>query len=297
MAARQRPAASRCARIPIGAVGANFEARPNVAVDVAGQLLKSPERARCCARAARRSARSPCSSTRCCARRSTDAGLPPAAVGLVRSPDREGARILVSLPERAAARDPARQRRDDGGARARGGRSTACARSRTPRAAVSSISAPPPTRRRRRRSSRRASTGSASATASTCCSSTARPRRRPALPRARAARHRGARAGAHRPRVGERPRAHRVGHRARRRLARRGGRARERRDVGARRDDRHRGRGGGASASSTVYRGTAAFWNATTRFTDGFALTGAPETGINVDRVPGPRGPVTYRDL
>jgi glutamate-5-semialdehyde dehydrogenase len=45
------------------------------------------------------------------------------------------------------------------------------------------------------------------------------------------------------------------------------------------------------------YRGTAAYWNATTRFTDGFALTGAPETGINVDRVPGPRGPVTYRDL
>jgi glutamate-5-semialdehyde dehydrogenase len=45
------------------------------------------------------------------------------------------------------------------------------------------------------------------------------------------------------------------------------------------------------------YRGTAGFWNATTRFTDGFALTGAPETGINVDRTPGPRGPVTYRDL
>jgi glutamate-5-semialdehyde dehydrogenase len=45
------------------------------------------------------------------------------------------------------------------------------------------------------------------------------------------------------------------------------------------------------------YRGTAGFWNAPTRFTDGFALTGAPETGINVDRVPGPRGPVTYRDL
>jgi glutamate-5-semialdehyde dehydrogenase len=45
------------------------------------------------------------------------------------------------------------------------------------------------------------------------------------------------------------------------------------------------------------YRGTAAFWNATTRFTDGFALTGAPETGINVDHTPGPRGPVTYRDL
>jgi glutamate-5-semialdehyde dehydrogenase len=45
------------------------------------------------------------------------------------------------------------------------------------------------------------------------------------------------------------------------------------------------------------YRGTTAFWHATTRFTDGFALTGAPETGINVDTTPGPRGPVTYRDL
>jgi glutamate-5-semialdehyde dehydrogenase len=45
------------------------------------------------------------------------------------------------------------------------------------------------------------------------------------------------------------------------------------------------------------YRGTAGFWHAPTRFTDGFELTGAPETGINVDGVPGPRGPVTYRDL
>jgi glutamate-5-semialdehyde dehydrogenase len=46
-----------------------------------------------------------------------------------------------------------------------------------------------------------------------------------------------------------------------------------------------------------AYRGTAAYWQAPTRFTDGFALTGAPETGINVDWTPGPRGPVTYRDL
>jgi glutamate-5-semialdehyde dehydrogenase len=46
-----------------------------------------------------------------------------------------------------------------------------------------------------------------------------------------------------------------------------------------------------------AYRGTAGYWNATTRLTDGFALTGAPETGINVDWTPGPRGPVTYRDL
>jgi glutamate-5-semialdehyde dehydrogenase len=46
-----------------------------------------------------------------------------------------------------------------------------------------------------------------------------------------------------------------------------------------------------------AYAGTGAFWNATTRLLDGFALLGAPETGINVDHVPGPRGPVTFRDL
>ena len=37
--------------------------------------------------------------------------------------------------------------------------------------------------------------------------------------------------------------------------------------------------------------------HAPTRFADGFELTGAPETGINVDWAPGPREPVTYRDL
>ena len=45
------------------------------------------------------------------------------------------------------------------------------------------------------------------------------------------------------------------------------------------------------------YRGTGAFWNASTRWLDGFRLLQAPETGINVDSVPGPRGPVTDRDL
>jgi glutamate-5-semialdehyde dehydrogenase len=46
-----------------------------------------------------------------------------------------------------------------------------------------------------------------------------------------------------------------------------------------------------------AYRGTAAFRNATTRLTDGFKLLGTPETGIGVGWAPGPRGPVTYRDL
>jgi glutamate-5-semialdehyde dehydrogenase len=45
------------------------------------------------------------------------------------------------------------------------------------------------------------------------------------------------------------------------------------------------------------YAGTGAFWNASTRLLDGFKLRRVPETGINVDRVPGPRGPVTFADL
>ncbi|WP_323373551.1 aldehyde dehydrogenase family protein [Plantactinospora alkalitolerans] len=43
--------------------------------------------------------------------------------------------------------------------------------------------------------------------------------------------------------------------------------------------------------------GTGVFWNASTRLLDGFKLHGVPETGINVDHVPGPRGPVTFQDL
>ena len=46
-----------------------------------------------------------------------------------------------------------------------------------------------------------------------------------------------------------------------------------------------------------AYTGTGAFWNATTRLLDGFKLFAVPETGINLDAVPGPRGPVTFRDL
>ena len=54
---------------------------------------------------------------------------------------------------------------------------------------------------------------------------------------------------------------------------------------------------GAAEEFIAAYAGTGAFWNATTRLLDGFKLLAAPETGINVDHVPGPRGPVTYRDL
>lgn len=45
------------------------------------------------------------------------------------------------------------------------------------------------------------------------------------------------------------------------------------------------------------YGGTAVLWNASTRLVDGHAMLGIAETGINVDRSLGPRGPVTYPDL
>jgi glutamate-5-semialdehyde dehydrogenase len=46
-----------------------------------------------------------------------------------------------------------------------------------------------------------------------------------------------------------------------------------------------------------TYSGTGAFWNSSPRLLDGFKLLSVPETGINIDVVPGPRGPVTFRDL
>jgi len=54
---------------------------------------------------------------------------------------------------------------------------------------------------------------------------------------------------------------------------------------------------GAAHEFLAAYTGTGAFWNATTRLLDGFKLLEVPETGINLDAVPGPRGPVTFRDL
>lgn len=52
-----------------------------------------------------------------------------------------------------------------------------------------------------------------------------------------------------------------------------------------------------ARAFIDAYTGTGVFWNTTTRLLDGYKLLGLPETGINVDHTPGPRGPVTYPDL
>ena len=200
-------------RIPIGAVGANFEARPNVAVDVAGQLLEVAERRGAAHRrrgaahghGARRRGAAP-GARRCGA--AAGGGRPRALAG---SRGRADPRLAAGG---AAARDPARQRRDDGGARARGRHARRShARARRGRRC--------PLYRRRCRpgeggGARRGEPrpARASATASTCCSSTARRTVElgPVLERLGIAVREPERA---RPRVGERHRAHRVGHRAR----------------------------------------------------------------------------------
>ena len=54
---------------------------------------------------------------------------------------------------------------------------------------------------------------------------------------------------------------------------------------------------GSASEFLGAWGGTGGFWNVSTRLLDGYRLLGVPETGISVDQVPGPRGPVTFHDL
>jgi len=279
-------------RIPIGAVGANFEARPNVAVDVAGQLLKSLNAA--VLRTGGAALRTVTALVDEVLRPALDgAGLPPGAVGLVRSPEREGARILVSLPDvlplvilRGSGETTAALARE---AAAHGVRTLAHAEG----GGVLYLHA------------------------------AADPAKAEAL------------VGASLDRLGVCNRLNVLLVDDERQvplalLARLGIAVREPARLGHEwANDPERiasitvrvvgsldeavalanGETSGLAAAIVTedaaaarrfldgYRGTAAFWNAPTRFTDGFALTGAPETGINVDRVPGPRGPVTYRDL
>jgi glutamate-5-semialdehyde dehydrogenase len=283
-------------RIPIGAVGANFEARPNVAVDVAGQLLKSLNAA--VLRTGGAALHTVTTLVDEVLRPALErAGLPPAAVGLVRSPEREGGRVLVSLPHvlplvilRGSGETTAELARE---AAQHGVRTLAHAEG----GGVLYIGAD------------------------------ADPARAQEL----------VEASLDRLGVCNRLNLLLVDRAAEEQLAgllllldRLGITVREPARLGHEwaNDPEHiasvtvhvvesldeavelanRETSGLAAAIATedeaaaerflsTYRGTAAFWNAPTRFTDGFALTGSPETGINVDRVPGPRGPVTYRDL
>jgi glutamate-5-semialdehyde dehydrogenase len=279
-------------RIPIGVVGANFEARPNVAVDVAGQLLKSLNGAvlRTGGAALRTVTVLVDEVLRPALQR---AGLPPEAVGLVRSADREGARALVSLPHVLPL------------VILRGSGETTAALAHE--AATHGV-----------RTLAHAEGGGV-----LYLHPAADPAKAEAL----------VEASLDRLGVCNRLNLLLVEDEAdvpRALLDRLGIEVREPERVGHEwaNDAEHissvtvkvvgsldeavalanRETSGLAASIVTeddaaaqrfldTYRGTAAYWNATTRFTDGFALTGSPETGINVDRVPGPRGPVTYRDL
>lgn len=298
-------------RIPIGTVGANFEARPNVALDVAGQLLKSLNTA--VLRTGGAALRTVTVLVDDVLRPALEqAALPPGAVGLVRSEDREGARALVTLPaeiplvilrgsgETTAAL--ARLAAEHGVrtlAHAEGGgvlyAHESADRDRLLALAGASLDRLGVCNRLNLCLVDRGATG--------------------LLPDLLALFSR----------VGLEVRA------TERALAVTGGAAlpldvrlghewandAERVatvtvDVVDNLDDAVRianaetsglaativaEDGEAAARFLDTYRGTAAFWQAPTRFTDGFALTGAPETGINVDWTPGPRGPVTYRDL
>ena len=274
-------------RIPIGAVGANFEARPNVALDIAGQLLKSLNTA------VLRTGGAALGTVTVLVDdvlrpALADAGLPPEAVGLVRTPDHEGARTLVSLPQHlplvilrgsgettAALAREAAQHGVRTLAHAEGGGVLYVHRAADPHK-VSAIV--------------RASLdrlGVCNLLNLLLCDDVSlvpvdalegfelRDELRewanvPEQIRSVTVRV-----------VSGVEEAARVANEETSGLAA----AIVTEDAGV------------AQAFLDAYRGTAAYWNATTRLTDGFKLTGSPETGINVDRVPGPRGPVTYRDL
>jgi glutamate-5-semialdehyde dehydrogenase len=280
-------------RIPIGAVGANFEARPNVAIDIAGQLLKSLNAA--VLRTGGAALRTVTVLVDDVLRPALeDAGLPAAAVGLARSADREGARILVSLPNvlplvilRGSGETTAALARE---AAAHGVRTLAHAEG----GGVLYIGAA-------------ADPGKARALIEASLDRLGVCNRLNLLLVDRESQVEFADVLARLEIEVREP--DRIGHEWANdadHIASVTVRIVESLDEAVALAN---GETSGLAAAIVTedettarrfldtYRGTAAFWNATTRFTDGFALTGSPETGINVDRVPGPRGPVTYRDL
>jgi glutamate-5-semialdehyde dehydrogenase len=296
-------------RIPIGVVGANFEARPNVAVDIASQLLKSLNA--CVLRTGGAALRTVTVLVDDVLRPALhDAGLPPAAVGLVRAAERAGAFALVSLPRevplvilRGSGATTAALARS---AAANGVRTLAHAEGggllyvdegadleRARKLVVASLDRLGVCNRLNLLLVHEAVAPSLGAFVDLLhergvdVRGTERARTfAPMLELDRPIGHEWA---------GEPDRVSTVSVAIVTSLA----------EAVTIANDETSGLAAGivtedaraASRFLDLYRGTAAFWHAPTRFTDGFALTGAPETGINVDWIPGPRGPVTYRDL
>jgi glutamate-5-semialdehyde dehydrogenase len=274
-------------RIPIGAVGANFEARPNVAADVAGQLLKSLNAG--VLRTGGAALRTVTALVDDVLRPAlSEAGLPPEAIGLVRTPDREGARLLVTFPDvlplvilrgsgetTAALAREAAQHGVRTLAHAEGGGVLYLHRAADPDLAKTIVA------------DSLDRLGVCNRLNLLLCDDMAQ------VPREALQGFELVDELREWANVPDRIRSVTV-------------RAVAGVDEAARiANEETSGLAASivtedadaARAFLDAYRGTAAYWNATTRLTDGFKLTGSPETGINVDRVPGPRGPVTYRDL
>ncbi|HET8968875.1 MAG TPA: aldehyde dehydrogenase family protein [Gaiellaceae bacterium] len=291
-------------RIPIGTVGANFEARPNVALDVAGQLLKSLNTA--VLRTGGAALRTVTVLVDEVLRPALEAaGLPPGAVGLVRSSDREGARVLVSLPQRIplvilrgsgeTTAALARLAAENGVrtlAHAEGGGVLYVHGSATAEKAIALVDASLDRLGVCNRLNLLLIDGDATELLGV-------------LLRALGERGLELRGDVD----GAQPLDGRLGHEwandadrvSTVTVALVAGVEEAVRIANEETSGLAAGivaeNAGAAERFLDGYRGTAAYWHASTRYTDGFELTGAPETGINVDWSPGPRGPVTYRDL
>ncbi len=289
-------------RIPIGTVGANFEARPNVALDVAGQLLKSLNAA--VIRTGSAALRTVTVLVDDVLRPALErAGLPPPAVGLVRSADREGARVLVSMPllvplvilrgSGASTAELVRLAAQSGVrtlAHAEGGGVLYVHAGASPEKALAlaeaSLDRLGVCNRLNLLLVDRGADGLLESLTELLREHGLEIRGEGGLPLDAPLGHEWA---SDPERVSTVTVAVVDGVEEAVRIA----------------NDETSGLAAGivtddAEAAERFldgYRGTAAFWHAPTRFADGYELTGAPETGINVDDVPGPRGPVTYRDL
>jgi glutamate-5-semialdehyde dehydrogenase len=297
-------------RIPIGTVGANFEARPNVAVDIAAQLLKSLNTV--VLRTGAAALRTVTVLVDDVLRPALDAaGIPPGAIGLVRSSSRDGARVLVSMPEHI----PLVILRGSGQTTAALGKLAAEHGVRT--LAHAHGGGVLYVHRSAERDRVLALIETSLDRLGVCNRLNLVLVDRDAMPLAPAIidslRHRGLEIRATPSFVELSPQVEPVdaplGHEwandhervATVTLA-------EVDDLDSAvkianeqtsglaaciiAEDRE-----AAERFLDMYRGTTAFWHASTRFTDGAALTGVPETGVNVEWAPGPRGPVTYRDL
>jgi glutamate-5-semialdehyde dehydrogenase len=296
-------------RIPIGTVGANFEARPNVALDIAAQLLKSGNA--CVLRTGGAALRTVTALVDDVLRPALErSGLPPGAVGLVRSPDREGARILVSLPEHiplvilrgsgettAALGRLAAEQGVRALAHAEGGGLLYVHEAASPDRALALVEASLDRLGVCNRLNTLLVDHRATALLADLLGALARAQVAPV------GTDRAVSAAGVAPL--DRPLRHEWANDPER-VATVTIDIVDGVDDAARFANTHTS--GLAAAIVTdderaaqeffaAYRGTAAFWNAPTRFADGFELTGAPETGIEVGWSPGPRGPVTYRDL